>query len=278
MTEEPIIKKITKAAHEMRNDVLKMTFLTGNTGAHIGGGLSMIDILATLYLGVMKFSINNPTDEKRDRFILSKGHGALCFYAALNQIGMISKEDLWTFKSNETFLYGHPSINPNKGIEFSSGSLGQGLSLGVGVSLALKRKDNIDSKVYVLLGDGECNEGSVWEAAMSASHFKLDNLTVIIDKNGLQYDGPTADILSMEPFLEKWKSFGWQTIEVDGHSIQNLYQAFHTYHNQPIAIIANTIKGKGVSFMENNPKWHNSRLTQTEYDMAIMELEGSNID
>lgn len=268
-----IIKKCNDAAFEMRKDALKMSLCTGNIGAHIGGGLSMIEIMAALYMGVMKYDISNPQSEERDRFILSKGHGALALYTALNQAGFIPKEDLWKFKSNDSDLYGHPSIDPSLGIEFSTGSLGQGLSLGVGVSLALRMKNNTTSRTFVLLGDGECDEGSVWEAAASASHYKLNNLVAIIDKNKIQYDGLTKDILSMEPLDKKWESFGWRTVVADGHNIEQLYDAFSIKDDKPIAVIANTIKGKGVSFIENNPKWHNSRLTQEQYNTAIAELE-----
>ena len=164
------VEKYIQAAKQIRLDLIDMTFNTGNIGSHIGGALSMAEIMSVLYLDVLKFDAKNPLSESRDRFILSKGHGVMAQYAALKQIGVLSKEDLLTFKKNETFLYAHPSMNPLKGIEFSSGSLGQGLSLGVGTALALKMKNNFSSKVYVLLGDGEYNEGSVWEADMSAAH------------------------------------------------------------------------------------------------------------
>lgn len=268
-----IIKKCRDAAFEMRKDALKMTLCTGNTGAHVGGGLSMIEVMATLYMGIMKYDIQNPLMEERDRFILSKGHGVLALYTALNQAGFVSKEDLWNFKSNDTQLYGHPSLNQDIGIEFSSGSLGQGLSLGVGVCLAMKMKKNTESRSFVLLGDGECNEGSVWEAAASASHYKLNNLVAIVDKNQIQYDGLTDNVLSMSPLDEKWKSFGWRVVVVDGHNIEELHDALSLRDEKPLAIIANTVKGKGISFIENDPKWHNSRLTQTQYDAAISELE-----
>lgn len=265
--------RLKKAALEMRKAALFMALSAKNEGAHLGGGLSMIEIMAALYLSIMKIDPEKPEMEKRDRFILSKGHGVLALYAALYQAGFIKKEELVTFKNDQTDLYGHPSLNIKKGIEFSSGSLGQGLSLGVGTALALKRKRNFTSKVYVLLGDGECDEGSVWEAAASAAHFHLDNLTVIVDKNGLQYDGQTEMVLSMESLSEKFEAFGFDTFEVDGHDFEDLSTAFIQNCDRPKAIIAHTVKGKGVSFMENKREWHHARLIQKQYEQAIAELE-----
>lgn len=257
----------------MRKDLLWMALNAGNSGAHLGGSLSMIEILSTLYLGVMSYDAKTPRMTSRDRLILSKGHGTLAMYAAMRQIGLIPYEDLQTFKSNETYLTGHPSMNLDKGIEFSSGSLGQGLSLGVGTCLALKRKDNLQSRVFVIVGDGECDEGSVWEAAMSAAHYKLDNLVVIVDNNGLQYDGRTAEILGLGRIADKWEAFGWETYSIDGHRVDELYDTLSIRSDKPIAIIANTIKGKGISFMENDSTWHNGRLTKELYDKAMVEIE-----
>ena len=262
------------AALQMRKDSLRMSLAAGNSGAHYGGGLSMIEIMDVLYLAIMKVNADNPFEDTRDRFILSKGHGVLAFYAALKQVGFVTDKELDTFKTNSTFLYGHPSMNIPKGIEFSSGSLGHGLSLGVGSCLALQRRGNNTSKVYVLLGDGECDEGSVWEAAASASHYNLGNLIAIIDKNMLQYDGETKKVLSMDNLEDKWLSFGWDTIVIDGHDVEQLYDAFTKEHFKPLAIIANTTKGKGISFMENNPLYHHSILSPKQYDLAMKELEG----
>lgn len=273
MIDESLVRKCKEASKRMRINTIKMTYNSGNVGAHIGGALSMIEIMSTLYLGVMKFDVDNPVWEERDRFILSKGHGVLAQYAALKEVGFLNEEDLLTFKKNETKLYAHPSMNLKMGIEFSSGSLGQGLSLGVGTALALKKKNNKSSRVYVLLGDGECDEGSVWEAAACALHYKLSNLIAIIDKNDLQYDGKTSEVLSMESLYEKWKSFGWKCLNIDGHSEEELLKAFNVKSDKPIAIIANTIKGKGVSFMENNVIWHNNRLTEKQFTEALKEQE-----
>lgn len=269
-----LYEKCQSAALQMRKDSLRMSLAAGASGAHYGGGLSMIEIMDVLYLAIMKVNVNNPFDDTRDRFILSKGHGVLALYAALKQVGLVTDADLDTFKTHNTFLYGHPSMNIPKGIEFSSGSLGQGLSLGVGSCLALQRKGNTTSRVYVLLGDGECNEGSVWEAAASAAHYHLGQLIGIVDKNGLQYDGETKNVLSMDNLEEKWRSFGWDTLVIDGHSIEQLYDAFTTEHDKPLVIIANTVKGKGISFMENNPLWHHSKLTSKQHQDAMQELEG----
>jgi len=274
LNRDEIIKKCIYAAKQMRFDVVKMTHIAGIQGAHIGGGLSMIEITAVLYCGVMKLNSEHPEWEERDRFILSKGHCALAQYAALRQIGIIEEEDLNTFKQNDTKLSAHLSMNPAIGIEFSSGSLGQGLSLGVGTCLALRRKNNTSSRIFVLLGDGECNEGQVWEAAISAAHYKLDNLIVIIDKNGMQYDGATSDVLSMEPISDKWAAFGFDVVTVDGHDVEALYDTLTTLpkNGKPVAIVANTIKGKGISYMENHPKYHSARLSQEEYENVLSEL------
>lgn len=263
--------KILKTASEMRIDVIKMTYLAGAQGAHIGGSLSTIEIIAVLYTAVMHIDSQQPLMDERDRFILSKGHGAIGLYAALRQAGYLTQEELWTYKTNDSIISAHPSLLPQKGMEFASGSLGQGLSLGVGTCLAMKYKGNNTSKVYVMIGDGECDEGSVWEAASSANHYNLSNLICIVDKNGLQYDGLTTDILNMDNLAEKWKSFGWEVRVIDGHDIESVYDALTVEHKKPLAIIANTVKGKGVSFAENNYKWHNAKLTKEQYEQALAE-------
>lgn len=257
---------------EMRSDLLQMALAAKSQGAHLGGSLSLVEIMAALYGGVMKFDSKNPAAENRDRVILSKGHGIMAQYAALKQTGLMTAEDLLTYKADETKAPAHPSMNLQAGIEFSSGSLGQGLSLGVGTALALKRKNNTSSRVYVILGDGECDEGSVWEAAMTASHYRLDNLVAIIDRNRLQYDGNTEAVLPLENFAAKWNAFGWNVAECDGHSVQEITTALSEKREKPFALIANTIKGKGVSFMENMPQWHNGVLTQKLFEQAMAEV------
>lgn len=256
----------------IRKDILLMGLNTGNQGSHLGGSLSLVEIMAVLYSRVLNLEDFN--SESRDRVILSKGHGVMAQYAAMKENNLL-EEDLLTFKQDGSKLPAHPSLLHNlPGIEFATGSLGQGLSLGVGVALGLKRKKNDKSKVYVVLGDGECNEGSVWEAAMSAAHYKLDNLVVIVDKNGLQYDGKTEDVMSMGFLDKKFIAFGFKAVSVDGHNEEEILNALSISHdNQPIAIIANTIKGKGVSFIENDKTWHNKRLTKEQYEQAIAEVE-----
>jgi transketolase len=261
-------------ADRMRKTALALTYGAGPHGAHVGPGLSIIEICAVLYGGVMQMDAKNPFWAERDRFLLSKGHGALALYTALGEAGFFAREELETFETPESLLCGQPAMCVEKGIEISSGSLGLGLSLGIGIALA-GRKTGRRYKTYVLMGDGECNEGSVWEAAMAAAHFKLDNLIAIIDANGMQSDGPCESIMDMVSHEAKWRSFGWETRCVDGHDVDALYSAFTEERralNRPLAIIAKTVKGKGVSFMESNNEWHHNRLTQAQYESALQEL------
>lgn len=266
--------QIASSAREMRRDIIRMTYSTGRTGAHVGGALSLVEIMAALYLEILHISSSDPEDDRRDRLILSKGHGVMAQYAAMRQAGLLTEEDLLSYKKHNTNLSAHPSMNPALGVEFSSGSLGQGLSQGVGSALALRRKGN-NSRVFVILGDGECDEGSIWEAAMSASHFNLTNLVAIVDENQLQYDGTTSLTMNLAPFGDKWRSFGWAVDEVDGHDLSALLKVLSLQFSRPHVILARTVKGKGVSFMENEPKWHNGRLTQEQFEQAMAEQEES---
>lgn len=275
MAEQSRVTQCQATAGKIRRHVIEMAYATGKTGAHLGGSLSMVELLAGLYYGVLRFKKEDPQWEGRDRVILSKGHAALALYPTLAEAGIISPESLATFKQDGSLLGGHPSLNGLPGIEFASGSLGQGLSLGVGVCLALKRKKNTESRVYVFLGDGECDEGSVWEAAASAAHFRLDNLVAIVDMNAIQYDGYTTDVLNMDPFENKWKDFGWDTITIDGHDMAAVLDAYKRHGEKPLAILAHTVKGKGISFMENNWRFHNAALTKDQYEQALAELERS---
>lgn len=266
-------RQITEMAKKIRENALIMAVSAGAGASHFGGGLSLVDILATLYGSVLRLDKTNPEWEGRDRFILSKGHGVIGYYAALAEVGYISKEELTTFEKTGSALLGHPVMNRAKGVEFTTGSLGMGLSVGIGVALSGKKR-NKDYKVYVLLGDGECNEGSVWEAFMSASQFKLDNIVAIIDRNDFQLGGPTTEVMDIGNIASKLEQFGWQVREVDGHDIEALYEAFTSpiQAGKPLAIVAHTIKGKGFGFSENNNAWHHAVLTKEQYDMGIKEL------
>ena len=271
------IKNIKNFAFQVRKNILEMAVSAGSSSAHFGGALSITEIVSTLFGCQMKIDTKNPQWEDRDRFILSKGHACLAYYAALCEVGYISKEELKTFEKNDTNLLGHPVINRNLGIDFSNGSLGMGLSLGIGVAISSKKKKK-NFKVYVIIGDGECNEGSIWEAAMAAPNFKLNNLYVIIDKNNFQQTGSNKEIMNVENLKDKWSSFGWHTTELDGHNIQDLQNFFKESKNidKPKAIIANTVKGKGFSFSENNNDWHHSILSKSFHEKAINELKKNN--
>ena len=267
------IKIIEDFALNIRKNILEMALAAGASSSHFGGALSITEIISVLFSDQMKIKKDNPKHESRDRFILSKGHACLAYYAALSEVGYISKEELKTFEKDDSNLLGHPVINRDLGIDFSNGSLGMGLALGIGVALALKKRKK-DINVYVVLGDGECNEGSVWEAAMAAPNFKLNNLYAIIDKNNFQQTGSNKDIMDNPNLKEKWSSFGWNTKEVDGHNINELLSFFEEGRtiDKPKALIANTIKGKGFSFSENNNDWHHSVLTKSLYEKGLQEL------
>jgi len=260
-----------KLAWKIRRHGVEMTHIS--KGSHIGSILSVADIIAVLYSDVLKYDPENPKTDDRDRLILSKGHAGAAIYAALAETGFFPVEELKTHYADGSRLSGHVSHKDIPGVEFSTGSLGHGLPVAVGMALAAK-KDNKGHHVYVVLGDGECDEGSIWEAAMFASHFKLDNLTVVIDHNKMQSLTFCEDTISLEPFTSKWQAFGFNTIEVDGHNHDALKSAFHTpiKNRKPKCIIANTTKGKGVSFMENNILWHYRYPHEEEYEAAVKEL------
>lgn len=263
--------ELAEMARFMRRKILDISH-SCNLSAHLGGGLSMVDITATLYGGVLRFDRNDPLWPERDRFILSKGHGVLGYYSALLAAGIISDETFASFQTNGSDLIAHPVMNPALGIESSNGSLGHGLSLAIGMALAARKKTQAH-KIYVLLGDGECNEGAIWEGVMLAAQLRLDNLVAIVDYNGLQSDGESSQIINLGDLAKKFADFGWHAVDVDGHNIPELYAALTTASpNRPHAIIARTIKGKGVSFMENNNEWHHNRLTKAGYESAIEEL------
>jgi transketolase len=268
------INKIIKFKKNLTKNILEMALNAGANSSHFGGALSIADIISTLFAYKMKFEKNNPKSENRDRFILSKGHACLAYYAALCEIGFIKKDDLKTFEENDSNLLGHPVRNMELGIEFSNGSLGMGLSLAIGVALALKKKKK-KNNIFVIMGDGECNEGSVWEALMAAPNFNLGNITLIIDRNNFQQTGNNKSIMDLGNLKNKVESFGWNTTEIDGHNINKIYDYFKNIdnNNKPNALIANTIKGKGFSFSENNNSWHHSILTKDLYDKALSEMK-----
>ncbi|MFH1031330.1 MAG: transketolase [Chloroflexota bacterium] len=258
-------------AKKLRRHIITMLGKAGS--GHPGGSLSAVEIITTLYFGLLKHNPKDPRWADRDRFILSKGHAAPVLYAALAECGYFPIEELSTLRQLGSRLQGHTDRTLTPGVEMSAGSLGQGLSFAIGTALA-GRLDSKDYHVYALLGDGECDEGQVWEAAMAAAHFKLENLTAIIDNNGIQLDGCNRDIMNIEPLAEKWQAFGWQAIDVNGHDITQIMQAFSQARvkGKPKCIVAHTIKGKGVSFMENNPDFHGKAPTPAEVEKALKEL------
>ena len=267
------IDKIKDLSYEIKKNILEMAFSAGASSSHFGGALSIVDVVSVLFGYKLRLN-NDPNWEERDRFILSKGHACLAYYAALCEVGYISKDELKTFEKDDSNLLGHPVLNKKLGIDFSNGSLGMGLSLGIGLSIAFKKKKK-DNKVFVIIGDGECNEGSVWEAAMAATNFKLNNLYAIIDKNNFQQTGSNKEIMNTENLSVKWSSFGWDVKTVDGHNIDQLLNYFSAENKseKPKALIANTIKGKGFSFSENNNNWHHAVLSKSQYETAIKELK-----
>ncbi|HEC86445.1 MAG TPA: transketolase [Thermoplasmatales archaeon] len=271
--DDNLIKELNLKAIAVRKAIIEMTYRASS--GHPGGSLSATDAIVALYFHHMRHNPKNPKDPDRDRFILSKGHAAPALYAVLAECGYFDKKELLKLREVGSMLQGHPANTRTPGVEVSTGSLGQGLSFGIGVALAGKL-DNKDYNVYVLIGDGESEEGQVWEAAASASHHKLDNLTVLLDRNMLQIDGCTEDIVALESIRERWRAFGWHVIEIDGHDMRQILEALHKadeYKGKPTMIIMNTIKGKGVSFMENNVDFHGKAPNDEEYKIAMKELE-----
>ncbi|WP_129598400.1 transketolase [Anaerophilus nitritogenes] len=261
---------------EIRKNIIKSVHAAGS--GHPGGSLSAADILTVLYFYKMKVDPKNPKWEERDRFVLSKGHAAPVLYATLAEKGFFSKEELLKLRHMGAMLQGHPDMKGTPGIEMSTGSLGQGFSSTIGMALASKM-DKKNNRIYTLLGDGEVQEGIVWEAAMAASHYKLDNLTAILDFNGLQIDGKNEDVMNIHPIEEKWASFGWHVVAINGHNFEEIIKALDEAENtkeKPTIIIAKTIKGKGVSFMENQAGWHGNAPKDEEAQQALDELGGAN--
>ncbi|MEG0165624.1 transketolase [Anaerorhabdus sp.] len=258
-------------AKKIREDIVKM--VTAAKSGHPGGSLSATDILSVLYFEYMDINEENAGSTKRDRFVLSKGHASPVLYAVLKEKGIL-KEDINTFRQINSKLQGHPNMNYVKGVDMSTGSLGQGISAAVGMAIANKVEKN-DHRVYALLGDGECEEGQVWEAAMAAAHFQLDNLCAFVDFNGLQIDGDIHQVMDPTPIDKKFEAFRWHVIMIDGHNYAEIRKALDeakTIKGKPTMIVAKTIKGKGVSFMENKAAWHGVAPTEEECIAAVKEI------
>ena len=266
------IKELEQISKKIRKGIIEAVY--SNKSGHPGGSLSIADILTVLYFNQMNINPENPKDENRDRLVLSKGHCAPALYSSLANRGYFVVEELQTFRNINGRLQGHPDMKHIPGVDMTTGSLGQGLSAANGMAIAGKI-DNKNYRVYCILGDGEIEEGQVWEAAMASSKYKLDNLCVIVDNNNLQIDGTIEEVMSSYPIDEKFKSFGFQIINIDGHNIKEIIDAFDVAKNikgKPTCIIAKTIKGKGVSFMENKAEWHGKAPSEEEYKKAIEEI------
>ena len=266
------VKKLSEIAKDIRKGIIEAVY-SGQSG-HPGGSLSIADIMTVLYFYEMNINPENPKDENRDRLVLSKGHCAPALYSTLANRGFFEVEELRTLRNIESRLQGHPDMNKIPGVDMTTGSLGQGLSAATGMAIAGKL-NNKDYRVYCIMGDGEIEEGQVWEAAMASNKYKLDNLCVIVDNNNLQIDGTIEEVMSSYPIDEKFKSFGFQVINIDGHNIQEIIDAFDVARNvegKPVCIIAKTVKGKGVSFMEGKVEWHGKAPNQEQYEQAIKDI------
>ncbi len=267
------LKELKLSAANVRKMILEGTHAAKS--GHPGGSLSSADILTYLYKNEMNVNPQNPKNPDRDRFVMSKGHAAPLLYAVLAEFGYIPKEDIKTLRKADSYLQGHPDMKGTNGVDMSTGSLGQGISAACGMALAGKL-DNKDYRVYAILGDGECEEGQVWEAAMFAAHYKLDNLCAFVDFNGLQIDGSITDVMNPTPFDKKFEAFGWNVIVIDGHSFEEIEAALakaKETKGQPTMIVANTTKGKDVSFMENQVSWHGAAPNDEQYAQAISEID-----
>lgn len=268
------IKLLEDKAKKLRCNIIRMIKEAGS--GHPGGVLSAIDIITYLYFYRMRIDPKNPKWEDRDRFLMSKGHCCPAQYAALAERGFFPEEELWTLRDIGSILQGHPDMKKTPGIDMTSGSLGQGLSCAVGMALGGKLSKK-DFRVYIMLGDGEIQSGQIWEAAMAAGNYRLDNLIAVVDNNELQCDGATCDIMDVEPIEDKFKAFGWETLRINGHKFEKIHEAFESFmamNGKPKVIVADTIKGKGVSFMEGNHKWHGLPPTEEEACAAIDEIGG----
>ena len=265
--------ELSRVCRQVRRDIINMTANAGS--GHPGGSLSAVELMVSTFYNHMRVDPKNPKAEDRDRFVLSKGHAAPCYYAVLAELGFISRDEFKNFRQLHSILQGHPDCKKVPGVDASTGSLGQGCSIAVGMALGAKLQGK-DTKVFTLLGDGECQEGQIWEALMSAAHYKLDNLCVIVDNNGLQIDGNVADVMSPYPIVDKLEAFGFKVCAIDGHDFDQIEAAMNTAREtkgQPTAIVMKTVKGKDVSFMENNAGWHGKAPNDAEHEQAIGELK-----
>ncbi|PKM80482.1 MAG: transketolase [Firmicutes bacterium HGW-Firmicutes-13] len=271
--DQKTVNHLKDKARVLRRHIVRMIGAAGS--GHPGGSLSAADIMSVLYFKVLNIEPSDPYDPDRDRFVLSKGHAAPALYAALAEKGFFPVEDLWTLRKLNSPLQGHPDMTKVPGVEMSTGSLGQGLSAANGMALAAKVTGK-SYRVFVMLGDGEIQEGQIWEAAMTAPHYKLDNVTAFLDFNGLQIDGPIEQVMSPLPVSSKWDAFGWHVIEIDGHDIMQIWEACQeasSVKGKPVMIICKTVKGRGVSFMENKVEWHGSAPNREQVEQALKELE-----
>ena len=273
MQNNDTVKRLYRIAQQLRVDVVEMIGV-GKAG-HLGGSVSLAEIVAALYFHKLRLDPKNVADPDRDRFLLSKGHAVLIQYAALIELGIIPRSEIKQVKTLAGLLQGHPDMAKTPGMEAVTGSLGQGLSIGVGMALAL-RLDGRPSRVYVIMGDGELSEGQLWEAAMAARRFGVDNLTAIVDRNRVQATGPTKDVFDIPDIERKWEAFGWHVLTVNGHDVADVLTALDTaahVKGQPSVIVADTVKGKGISFAEHNAAFHNGMFTEDQYRQAMAELE-----
>lgn len=267
------LNELKKICTQIRRDIVKMIY--NAQSGHPGGALSSVEILVALYHHIMNHNSNNPNDPARDRFVISKGHASAVLYTTLASCGYFPKEMLMTFRKLWSPLQGHPVLQQPPGVEMTTGSLGQGLSYSIGIALAA-RIQKLSYRVYCLLGDGELNEGQIWEAALFAAHHKIDNLIAFIDRNYIQQTGVTEEIIKLDSISEKFKSFGWHTFEIDGHNIKEVIETVEKakeIREKPVVIVARTVKGKGVSFMENNVNFHGKAPNEKEFQQAMKELE-----
>jgi len=271
--DEKLKTKLKEKARDIRVDIIEMLCAAGS--GHPGGSLSMADVFSYLYFsGVLNIDPKDPAKKDRDRVVLSKGHACPVLYAALAEKGYFDRSHLKTLRKLGSILQGHPDMNKTPGVDMTTGSLGQGLSCAVGMALGAKL-DKSPVKVFAVLGDGECGEGQIWEAAMAARHYRLDNLIAIVDLNGLQIDGFTRDIMDSAPLAEKWRSFGWKTYEIDGHDLDSIDETIKkaiSVKDSPVCIVAATTKGKGVTFMEDACDWHGNAPCEEEKDRAICDI------